>query len=71
MLCKFYHNFKKSVKKKQKTVSLLDNQILKAKYMTVDNYREAFKLASTQSGKESEGITSKQRSQKLATRKLL
>ena len=39
--------------------------------MTVDNYREAFKLASTQSGKESEGITSKQRSQKLATRKLL
>lgn len=39
--------------------------------MTVENYREAFKLASTQSGKESEGIDSKQRSQTLATRKHL
>lgn len=35
--------------------------MLKALYMTVDNYRQAFKLASTQSGKESEGINSKRR----------
>lgn len=33
--------------------------------MTVDNYREAFKWASIQRGKESDRINSKQRSQKL------
>lgn len=38
--------------------------------MTVDNYREAFKWASIQTGKESDGINSKQRSQKLHNRKL-